>query len=192
MAAKKSTLKDLLSDRFSDIWQLLSETTQFLSRTPLFGSYESQLREWRLELQSNRQDPELSRRIRLDLTELRKSLRLLGYDLSLARQQLIFEGFRNDASLGEGFRRVVIFFGDEDIYWMSGDDNHIALAEMLDRQLSGSGRPVRSKHYLWYKRRGNDLVLSGSDTEMKDDFERLRAMGEANTLIILGKLRGLR
>jgi hypothetical protein len=192
MAAKKSTLKDLFSDRFSDIWQLLSETTQFLSRTPIFGNYESQLREWRLELQSGGHDPELSRRIRLELTELRKSLRLQGYDLSLARQQLVFEGFRNDASLGEGFKRAVLFFGDEEIYWMTGDDNHIMLAEMLETQVSTAFVPIRSKHYLWYKRQGNDLILSGSDTEMKEDFERLKAMGEAHSLIILSKLKGLK
>jgi hypothetical protein len=192
MAVKKSTLKDLFSDRFSDIWRLLSETSQFLSRTPIFGNYENQLREWRLELQSNRQDPELNRQIRLELTELRRSLRLQGYDLSLAGQQLVFEGFRNDASMGEGFKRVVLFFTDEDIYWISGDSNHIALADMLETRISGAVVPIRSKHYLWYMRRGKDLVLSGSDTETKENFERLKAMGEAHSLIILGKLRGLK
>jgi hypothetical protein len=194
MAGKKPSIKELLSDRFSDIWQLLSETTQFLSRTPVFGQYESQLRRWRLELQSGGQDAELSRGIRQELTELRKSLRLQGYDLSLAKQQLVFEGFRNDAALAEGFRRAVIFFGLEDIYWLAGEDNHIVLAELLEQQLAAAQvfKPIRSKHYLWYRRRGNDLVLCGSDTEMKEDFERLKAMGEANSLIILGKLRGLK
>ncbi|MDR1929965.1 MAG: hypothetical protein LBQ44_04965 [Treponema sp.] len=191
MAVKKSTFKDLLLDRFSGIWQLLSETTRFLSRTPLFGAYESQLRQWRHELQSAGRDAELIRRIRGELTELRKSLRLQGYDLSLAKQRLVFEGFRNDASLGEGFRRVVLFLGDNDLYWLAGDDNHITLAELLERQLERLRVPLRSKHYLWYKRRGNDLVLSGSDTEMKEDFERLKATGEANNLILLGKLKGL-
>jgi hypothetical protein len=75
---------------------------------------------------------------------------------------------------------------------MGGDDNHITLAEMLETQVSNTFVPIRSKHYLWYKRRGNDLILSGSDTEMKEDFERLKAMGEAHSLIILSQLKGLK
>jgi hypothetical protein len=90
---------------------------------------------------------------------------------------------------------VVIFFAEDDIYWLAGEDNHITLAEMMEKQLDADSRrrgDIRSKHYLWYRRRGNDLLLSGSDTEMKEDFERLKAMGEANSLVILAKLRGLK
>jgi hypothetical protein len=194
---KSAKLVDLFSDRFADIWKLFSETASFLGRTPLFNQYEAQLRAWRMELQSVRQNIDVARHIRSELTELRKTLRLQGYDLSLAKQQLIFEGFRNDACLGEGFRRVVIFFGDSDIYWLAGEDNHIMLAQFLERHLESriSDKKriiIRGKHYLWYRRRGNDLVLSGSDTEMKDDFERLKAIGEANSLYVLGKLKGLK
>jgi hypothetical protein len=185
-------LKELLTDRFSDIWRLLSDTTQFLARTPVFDQYEEQLRQWRLELQSNEKDAELSRRIRAEITELRKTLRLLGYDLSLARQRLVIDRFRNDAALGEGFRRVVIFFAEEDVYWLAGEDNHITLAELLEHRLENVPRRIRSKHYLWYRRVGDTLTLSGSDTETKQDFERLKAMGEANSLVILAKLKALR
>jgi len=73
------------------------------------------------------------------------------------------------------------------LYWLSGEDNHIALADFLEARvdsLSTGGRPVRirDRHYLWYRRRGNELVISGSDTETKEDFERLVARGEANML----------
>jgi hypothetical protein len=188
------SLRDLLSDRFSDTWKLLSETSQFLSRTAVFHHYEDQLRSLRQDLQRAGNDSEIARRIREEITELRKSLRLQGYDLSLAKQSLVISGFRNDAALGEGFRRVVIFFGEEDIYWLAGEDNHITLAELLQRHLDNKGyhSVIRSKHYLWYRRKGNELFLSGSDTELKDDFERLKAMGEANILVILAKLRGLK
>jgi hypothetical protein len=193
---KTGLLRELLSDRFSDTWRLLSQTTQFLSRTPVFDHYEDQLRIWRRDLQNAGKNAEVSRQIRGEVTELRKSLREQGYDLSLAKQNLVIEGFRNDAAMAEGFRRVVIFFGEDDIYWLAGEDNHITLADMLERQMDSrlrSGRNgIRSKHYLWYRRRGNDLVLSGSDTEMKEDFERLKVMGQANTLVILAKLKGLR
>jgi hypothetical protein len=194
MAVKKSSLKELFSDHFTGLWRLLSETTRFLGRTAVFGQYENQLRLWRLELQSGGQDAEVHRRIRRELTELRKSLRLQGYDLSLAKQQLVFEGFKNDAALAEGWRRVVIFFGEEDIYWLAGDDNHITLSELLERQLGAlqTYTPLHSKHYLWYLRRGDVLAFSGSDTETPENFERLKAMGAANSLVILGKLRGLK
>ena len=191
---KTGSLRDILADHFADTWKLLSETSQFLSRTPVFDHYEEDLRRWRLELQGAGKSGETARRIREEITGLRASLRREGYDLSLARQNLVIDRFRNDTALGEGFRRVVIFFGEDDTCWLAGDENHITLAELLERRMDA--RPVRgtirSRHYLWYRRRGNDLVLSGSDTETKEDFERLKAMAGANSLVILAKLRGLR
>jgi hypothetical protein len=194
---KQSVLKQVLENFFPDAWKLLSETTLFLSRTKEFHIYENQLRTWRSILQMNRRNPETITKIRREITELRKYLRLEGYDLSLGRQNLIFEGFRNDACLGEGFRRVVLFFSNEDIYWLAGDDNHITLAEFLEHHLYEGAQEhqrlqIRYKHYLWYCRRGADLVLSGSDTEAKEDFERLKAMGEANSLLFLSKLKKLK
>ncbi|GHV86185.1 hypothetical protein AGMMS50230_17930 [Spirochaetia bacterium] len=193
---KSKSLRDLLSDRFSGTWQLLSETSQFLSRTPVFAHYEDQLRVWRRDLQNADKGGEVFRQIRDEITELRSFLREQGYDLSLAKQSIVLDGFRNDASLGEGFRRVVLFFADDDIYWLSGEDNHITLAELLERQLESRFQQrrcsIRSRHYLWYRRRGNDLDLAGSDTETKEDFERFKMMVSANSLVILAKLRGLK
>lgn len=186
-----------LSDHFTDVWRLLSETTAFLSRTREFHQYENQLRAWRSELQSKRRDSDLTHRIRAELVTLRKALRLQGYDLSLAKETLVFEGFRNDACIREGFRRLVLFFTEDDIYWLSGEDNHVTLADYLENRLEagisakGTGR-IRDRHYLWFKRRGSELVLSGSDTESKEDFARLVARGEANSLLLLSRLKGLR
>jgi hypothetical protein len=193
-------LKDFLSDRFSDSWRLLSETSQFLSGTSVFSQYEEQLRSWRQQLQLAGKNTEASKRIRGEITELRKSLRREGYDLSLAGQRLTVDRFRNDTALGSGFRRVVIFFCEDGAHWLSGDENHITLDEFLERQLNsargndqnqGSLR-IRSKHYLWYRRSGNELILSGSDTETKEGFERLKAMADANSLAILTQLKGLK
>ena len=193
---KKMSVKDLISDRFSDAWKLLSETTGFLSKTTIFLQYEEELKAWRRDLQRAGNNGEVQNRIRQEIIFLRKSLREQGHDLSLVKQNLILDGFRNDASLGQGFRRVVIYFCEDDIYWIAGDDNHIILSEILDRQMEGRSQKqpciLRSKHYLWYRRKGSDLVLSGSDTETKDDFERLKAMAETNSLVILGKLKGLK
>lgn len=196
-SAKARDVLGALSEHFTDVWQLLSETTQFLSRTKEFAQYENQLREWRAQLQSKRFDSETNLRIRSELVTLRKHLRLMGYDLSLAKQNLRCEGFRNDACLREGFRRLVLVFTDRDLYWLSGDDNHISLAEYLERRLesalaSGAIERIRDRHYLWYKRDGKTLILSGSDTETKEDFKRLEAMVNANPLFLLSKLKGLK
>jgi hypothetical protein len=197
----KKVLKDFLSDRFSDSWRLLSETTRFLSRTPVFSQHEEQLRSWRQQLQSAGKNSEASRRIRAEIIELRKSLRGEGYDLSLAGQRLMVDTFRNDTALGDDFRRVVIFFCEDGAHWLAGDENHITLDELLERQLDSVRRneqnpaaslQIRSKHYLWYRRSGNELILSGSDTETKEDFERLKAMADANSLVILTQLKGLK
>jgi hypothetical protein len=199
MAVKNNgSLSDLLSDKFSDIWKLLSETTVFLSRIGESDTYEKQLRSWRSELQSAGRNTETAHRIRSELTALRKHLRLQGYDLSLGRQNLIIDGFRNDTCLGEGFRRVVIFIAENNVFYLAGDDNHIALAEYLDRQVdaeiaSRKGRVrILDRHYLWYRRDGQNLILSGSDTETREDFDRFAAMCRANSLLFLSALKNLR
>jgi hypothetical protein len=140
--------KAFLSDRFSDSWRLLSETTQFLSRTPAFLQYEDQLRSWRQELQSAGKNSETARQIRSEITELRKTLRLQGYDLSLAGQQLVVDKFRNDSALGEGFKRLVIFFCDDEAFYLSGDDNHITLSDMLESRMNALPKrlQIHSKH----------------------------------------------
>jgi len=164
-----------------------------LGRTAEFVQYEEQLRTWRWNLQHAQNDAAKVGKIRDEIIALRKELRLRGYDLRLGSRNLIFEGFRNDACVVEGFRRIVLFIGEGDLYWITGDDNHITLAEFLERRLASGHHPgpILGRHYLWYRRRGNDLVFSGADTEMKDDFERLRAMGEANSLLFLSKLKNL-
>ncbi len=191
--SKVDSLANALVDRFSDVWKLLSETTNFLSRTPTFHQYEHQLRAWRAKLQSSPHNGDAMKEVRAEIVELRKSLRLLGYDLSLASQELKFEGFRNDACLRDGFRRVVIFLSDSGTYWLSGEDNHVALAGFLEERLESMGiYGIRERHFLWYRRKGNELVLSGSDTEAKDDFAHLEKIGAANPLIFLSGLKGLR
>jgi hypothetical protein len=199
MGVKKTgTLAGLLSDRFSDVWKLLSETTVFLSRTREFDHYEEQLRAWRSELQSSGRNTEAAQRVRSELTELRKQLRLQGYDLGLGRQNLIIDGFRNDACLGEGFRRVVIVIAEDDIFFIAGDDNHLVLAEHLERRIDAetAARKIHirilDRHYLWYRRDGHNLILSGADTETAEDFERFSAMCRANSLLFLRGLKNLR
>jgi hypothetical protein len=188
---------DALSDRFSDAWKLLSETSLFLSRTKEMDAYESQLRQWRADLQSFRKNPTEVQRIRLEVITLRKHLRLQGYDLSLGSQYILLDGFRNDAALAEGFRRVVLYLASSTIYYLAGDSNHIELANYLERQLMtervlNEHNRILDKHYLWYARQGHNLTLSGSDTEGKEDYERLKAEVDANVFLFLRCLKRLR
>ena len=194
---KAGRLADLLGDRFSDVWKLLSETTVFLGRTREFAAHEPELRAWRADLSASR-SPEVAERVRSELTALRRSLRLQGYDLRLGRQNLVIDGFRNDACLGEGFRRVVIFIAERGIYYLAGEENHIALAEFLEKKLDAEVTArkarvrIKDRHYLWYRRRGGDLILSGSDTETREDFARFSAICDANSLLLLSGLKNLR
>jgi hypothetical protein len=198
MKQKKTTrLMDMLSDRFSNVWKLLSETSVFLSRTNELEQYDTQLRSWRAELQTSRNNPEAVQRIRSEIIELRKSLRLQGYDLSLGSQNLILDGFRNDACMAEGFSRLVIFITNEGLYYIAGDDNHVTLADYLERRMAAENTPDRrrrvlDRHYLWYLRQGPNLIVSGSDTEGKEDFERLKAEVDANVFLFLSGLKRLR
>ncbi|MCX7655504.1 MAG: hypothetical protein N2Z76_03150 [Treponemataceae bacterium] len=195
MALKKSANFAGLSDRFADVWVLLSETTQFLSMAGNLTPYELQLRQWRQTLQSHKDDNTI-RTIKEELIQLRRHLRLQGYDVSLVRYSIQFEGFKNDACIREGFRRLVVFLTDRNVYWLAGDDNHVALAEYLERRLENllsrqGNLRIRDRHYLWFRREGKRLFLAGSDTESQEDYERFKKMVEANLLFFLEQLRDL-
>jgi hypothetical protein len=147
-------------------------------------------------LQRAKADKDRISEIRSQLIELRKNLRLLGYDLSIAKHTLIFDGFRHDDSIAQGFRRLVLFMGDQDLYWITGDDNHVMLASFLEKKLDNTIRRgervnIYGRHYLWYLRRKTELILSGSATETKDDYERLKTIGEVQALLFLSKLKSL-
>jgi hypothetical protein len=190
-------ITELISDRFGDVWKLLSETNLFISRIGEMSQYQKQLQGLRQNLQNARSNKDRIVEIRTELIEIRKNLRLMGYDLGLGKITLVFDGFRHDDSMGEGFRRLVLFLGDKDMYWLTGTDNHIALDAYLEQRLNISEfakKPARilGKHYLWYLRNKTELILSGAATEIKEDYERLKAIGEAQPLLFLSKLKGLK
>ena len=132
-----------------------------------------------------------------ELVDFRKELRLLGYDLSLGKYRLVFDGFRHDDSLGQGFRRMVLFICDDFFLWLTGEANHIELAETLEQQITrhstatGKRITIKGKHYLWYIRTKDELILSGADTETKEDYAQLKAYGEVSSLLFLSRLKGL-
>ncbi len=195
MAGLARRISETLAERRASTWVLLSDTTNFLSRTSVFNQYESELRELRLRLRNSQDDDAELRDIRKVLIEMRAALRVQGYDLSLGALELSVKGFRNDAAISEGFRRLVLFIGAKDLWFITGEDNHRVLHDHLEsecdrRRISG----VSQKHYLWFRWTHGLLSLSGADTETAEDFESLKAWCEQpdNKLRLLGKLKKIR
>ena len=188
----KISIQAILSDRFASEWKLLSETESFLSHTPDFEAYEDQFKNWRQRLQSKTTTDTKLTELRSEIVELRKALRLQGYDLSLGSQRLVVKGFRNDDSIAEGFRRVVICFCGASVYFQTGTANHVAIGEELMDTLAKRGLlSTPEVHYLWYLRNAKELFISGSATERKEDFIRLEDRAAANPLKMLSALKSL-
>ena len=194
MAGFVERLANGLSERFASTWRLLSDTTIFLSRTSIFEYFETDLAEMRLRLSSARRDDDQVRKIRQDITDLRRALRLQGYDLALGSLDLAVKGFRNDASLSEGFTRLVIFIGTKDLWAIAGQENHGALHDALERDCERRRTgEILQKHYLWFNWNNGLLTISGADSETATDFELLKEWCGVpeNRLRLLGRLRKL-
>ena len=138
-------------------------------------------------------DSDTEREVRAGLGELRKALRLQGYDLSLGKLELSIQGWRNDAAEVEGFRRLVVFCGKRELWYLEGEGNHQELHDNLDAALRSRSCEVAEKHYLWYRWNHGQLILSGSATESRDDFEALKAWcgNPERQLLLLSRLRKL-
>jgi hypothetical protein len=186
-------LKESISERLASAWRLLSSTTTFLGRTPEFDEYESQLKEWRRILQTASGDTEKVRAVRDEIIALRRELRFQGYDLTAWNLDLRVKDFRNEASVLEGYSRLVTATAkDGRTFFEKGDDNHVSIARRLEVRLGGRDRPLIVEwHYLWYKWQGDTLFLSGSDTEDPGDFERLKRRAENNKMKFLAGFRDL-
>ncbi len=180
------------AESISSTWRLLSDTTNFLSRTKLLEKYEAELRGWRERLSHNRTNTQVAREVREEVVALRKLLRAQGYDLRLGSRDVTIEGWRNDDSMAEGFRRIVLGLAEDDVYYIAGDANHNDLAEALEAQCRSRRRcKPFSLHCLWYRWRSDVLVLSGAASESADQFEEFRAWFANNKELLLRKLWSL-
>ena len=183
-----------LGERVISVWVLLARTTDFLGRTSLFPQYEQRLRNLNECLRGSRGDDAAAAEVRRDLIEIRRGLRLSGYDLSLGNLDLSLQGFRNDAAQGEGFRRAVIFLGDRSLWCLSGEANHSELHDRLEDHIKASRTAsVRGKHYIWFRWDRDLLLVSGADTESARDWELFKLWCEEkeNRLALLGRMRRL-
>jgi hypothetical protein len=195
MAGFAKRLSTSLAEKFASTWVLLSDTTNFLSRTSIFEQYEDELRAMRQRLSSSKDNDRELKEIRAELIEMRAALRLQGYDLSLGSLELSVKGFRNDAAIAEGFRRMVLFIAAKDIWYITGEDNHGSLHDFLEaecdkRRVTG----ILQKHYLWFRWNNGLLMISGADSEAAEDFAALQVWAEVpeNRFLLLGKLRKIR
>jgi hypothetical protein len=182
-----------LSKKITEVWNLLNETALLANRTAAGGRYESRLGVLRAQLQKAPANPNIIKEVYAGITGIREQLRLSGYDLSMGKYTLVFDGFRNDDSLGSGFKRAALFVGTEHFYFRTGDDNHLMLAAALENVLAKNPRlePILEIHSLWFQRTKTTFTLSGSATETAEDYQKLKERGEADSLLFLSKLKGL-
>ncbi|MDR2073008.1 MAG: hypothetical protein LBP60_06220 [Spirochaetaceae bacterium] len=183
-----------LAKKINEVWGLLNETALLLRRTVLESRFAHQVTVLRVQLQRAPANPAMLQEVQGALVELRKQLRLAGYDLSMGKYTLIFDGFRNDDCINAGFNRLVLFMDRSgSLYWKTGEENHLMLASMLDRMLSKSPeRIIVDMHYLWFLWTKTTLILSGSATETAEDYRRLKDHAEADSLLFLSRIKGLR
>ncbi len=181
-----------LAERFSSAWRLLSDTTIFLSSTKVFHRYENTLRKWRRQLETSRRDPNVVDQVRKEIIEFRGTLRKMGYDVRLGAFQLKTEGFRHDDAIAEGFKRMVMYITQDNLYYLTGTENHIELDRYLEQRCyQAKIRNITQKHYLWFRWRQNTLVLSGAASEDKESFDKLEKSVKDDPLFFIKRLRKL-
>lgn len=186
------TIFNRLAESFSSTWRLLTDTTNFLSRIGMLETYETELRAWRERLSRAQNDQLVVHQVRDEIVAVRRLLREQGHDLRLGSKDIALEGFRHDDSMAEGFRRMVLGVAESDLYWLTGEANHIELADRLD-QLCRERRGCKpfALHCLWYRWRNNVLVLSGAASETAEMFEEFRQYFSKNREFLLKKLSRL-
>jgi hypothetical protein len=182
-----------LREEFSSIWTLLNDTELFIKRIEKFDEYEFDFRIWRANIAAHRQDAYILKDIREEVVALRKSLRASGYDLLMGSKDIEVRTFLNDTALGYGFRRMSLVVGNNDLFYITGETNHLELIRYLELQLGvQSLSSLGEVHCLWYMWKNNVLLLFGADSESADDFEKFKVYAASNKMFMLKKFKGLR
>lgn len=185
------------SGKVNKYWELLDETAALLNRTAVKSRFEKKLAAIALRFQSDPTNLANLKELNAALTELRKQMRLLGYDLSMGKYTLFFDGFRNDEAYGSFTRMVLAIDQDEAFYWNMGDASHVTLDYLLKNSLlrvgmkRGMDIEIRDSHYLWFQKTKSTVTLSGSATETTEAYQRLKEYAEADNLLFLSRLKGL-
>jgi len=186
-----------INEKVNQYWKILDETAALLNRTAVKGRFEKQLTAIALRFQSAPANLANLKELHEALTELRKQMRLLGYDLSMGKYTLYFDGFHNDEVYGSFTRMVLLIDQNGAFYWNIGDSNHVTLAYFLEntilkaKAIKKLNVKIRDKHYLWFKKTKSTVTLSGSATETTEAYERLKEYAETDNLLFLSRLKGL-
>ena len=187
-------IRTRVSERFADVWVLLSNTDRFVSRAGIMSRFESQLREWRSRLQLARGDQITMTDIRNEIVAWRRARREEGWELRLGSLDIQVKGFRSDDALSRGFQRIVLMTGTKgQVYFVVGSANHIELYEDINRQLQQASVTAElMPHFLWYRRMDDVIELAGADSEDRESYERLKEYVEihkSDLVKVLIKLR---
>lgn len=181
-----------VQELFVSSWKLLNETTVFLSGTNIFTRYEKKLCNWRNQLTKFPENEQTYKKIKNKLIELRRKLRNEGYDLHSASRNIVINGYKNDNAPSDGYKRLVIFITDQNIYYLAGSDTHAQLAKYLGLKLGIENLKTKpSVHNLWFRWNNNILELCGADSETVDNMEHLRSYLESHKIHMIKKLKGV-
>ena len=156
------------------------------------GSYDNLIAQLRIRLQNTPVNSAVLQDVQYALTEIRKRIRLSGYDLSMGKFDLIFDGFHNDDIYGS-LSRMVLYINDHGVFhWKTGEENHIELAAFLESYMQKIKESnIIQKHYLWYKWTKTTLTLSGAASESKEGYRKLMDYALADTLLFLTRIKKL-
>jgi hypothetical protein len=179
-----------LREEISSIWTLLNDTEIFLVRIEKFYEYENDFREWRNTIQMYHNNDAIRTRIKQEVINLRKSLRLQGHDLRLGSKDIKIFGFRSDDATLDGFKRMTIALNKENIYYITGEENHQGLIRHLSVKYNTNDiYSLGEVHCLWFRWKDNILQFCGADSESKDDFEKFVEYAKNNKTLMLKKLK---
>lgn len=188
-------MKDFVNsirEEIASIWKLLNDTTIFLTRIKKFNEYEKQIKEWRDKLQRFLNNPDIRKEIRQSIIYLRNYFRSQGYDLKLGSKDVGVFGFKSDDAPLHGFKRIVIVIDNDNIFYITGEDNHQDLMRFLALRLKvESIFYFKNVHSLWFRWHNNVLQFCGADSESKEDLEKFKKFIENNKGLVLKKMKNL-
>ncbi|MDR0497218.1 MAG: hypothetical protein LBH42_06370 [Treponema sp.] len=186
-----------INGKVNQYWEFLNETASLLNRTSIKDRFNKQLTAITIRFQNAPTNLSSLKELNAALTELRKQMRLFGYELSMGKYTLILDGFRNDDSYGLFTRMVLVIDQNGVFYWKTGNANHVELYHLLDdliektRVTKKMSIEITDRHYLWFKITKSTITLSGSATETAEAYERLKKYAEEDNLLFLSRLKGL-
>jgi len=182
-----------IAKEINEVWELVNETSLLLSQTSVKNHYADHVTTLQRWLQHCPVNQAILHEARNALKELRKRLRFEGYDLSMGKYKLIFDGFHNDEVFGK-FKRMVLYIDINNmLYWITGDANHQELGQMLEKRISLLPcHNLIGKHYLWFMWTRTTLTISGAASESMRSYIELKAYAEADSLKFLSYLKKLR